>query len=130
MKKAAQGLRRVLPQLDRLLSSPLVRARQTAEIVGEAFGGLEVESLDAAATGDGNELLGALRAAVRGSTIAVVGHEPIGGEWTGWLLTGGAADFIAYKKGEACALSFAGAIRPGEADLLWKIRPRQLRQLA
>lgn len=130
MQKAARGLRRVVPELDRLFSSPLVRARQTAEIVSEAFGGPEVESLEAAATGDGNELLGVLRAAEPGTTIAVVGHEPINGNWTGWLLTGAAAEFIAYKKGEACALSFAGAVRPGAAVLLWKIRPRQLRQLA
>ena len=130
MEKAAKGLCRVVPGLDRLLSSPLVRARQTAEIVGAAFGGPEVELLEAAATGDGNELLEALRAAEPGATIAVVGHEPILGEWTSWLLTGAATGFVSYKKGEACALSFAADIRPGHADLLWKIRPRQLRQLA
>lgn len=130
MQKAARGLRRVVPELDRLFSSPLVRARQTAEIVREAFDGPEVEPLEAAATGDGNELLDMLRATEPGTKIAVVGHEPISGKWTGWLLTGAAAEFVAYKKGEACALWFAGAVRPGAADLLWKIRPRQLRQLA
>lgn len=130
MVKAARGLSRVISGLDRLFSSPLVRAWQTAEIVSEAFGGREAESLESAATGDGNELLDALRAVRPGSWIAVVGHEPICGEWTSWLLSGSAIHFINYKKGEACALRFQGAIRPGEADLLWKIRPRQLRQLA
>lgn len=130
MEKAAKGLHRVVPAWDRLLSSPLVRARQTAEIVRDAFGGPEIESLEAAASGDGNDLLAALRTAGRGTTIAIVGHEPIHGNWTGWLLTGAAGGFVKYKKGEACALWFAGAIRPGRASLLWKIRPRQLRQLA
>lgn len=129
MQKAAKGLRRVVPAWDQLLTSPLVRARQTADIVRDAFGGPDIESLEAAASGDGNELLAALRTAGRGSTIAIVGHEPIHGDWTEWLLTGATGGFIRYKKAEACALWFAGAIRPGRASLLWKIRPRQLRQL-
>lgn len=130
MQKAARGLGRVVPAWDRLLSSPLVRARQTAEIVRDAFGGPEIESLEAAASGDGNELLATLRTTGPGTTIGIVGHEPIHGQWTGWLLTGEVGGFVTYKKGEACALSFASEIRPGRARLLWKIRPRQLRQLA
>lgn len=130
MRKAAKGLRCVLPELDRLFSSPLVRARETAAIVSEVYDGLEIEALEAAATGDGDGLVEALREVKPGGTVAVVGHEPIHGEWTGWLLTGGDAGFVRYKKGEACALRFTSGVRPGTAALLWKIRPRQLRQLS
>ena len=129
MRLAAAGLRHVLPRLDVLVSSPLVRAWQTAEIVGEAYGGLPIDRLDAAASGDGDELLGMLRSSAPGTTIAVVGHEPTLGGWTGWLITGHEAGFIRYKKGEACALGFRGDVRPGSAELLWKLRPRQLRAL-
>ena len=128
MRLAAAGLHRVLPELDVLSSSPLVRAWQTAEIVGEAYGGMPIDRLDAAASGDGDGLLEALRATPPGTTIAVVGHEPTHGDWTGWLLTGSDAGFARYKKGEACALEFSRQIRPGSAELLWKLRPAQLRE--
>src|SRR5580765_5134354 len=36
-RAAADGLKRLNPAIDVLLTSPLVRARQTAEIVGEAL---------------------------------------------------------------------------------------------
>jgi len=129
MRFAAAGLRRVLPVPDVLASSPLVRAWQTAEIVGEAYGGLPIDRLAAAASGDGDALLEALHATSPGTTIAVVGHEPTHGAWTGWLLSGRRAGFVRYKKGEACALGFSGDIRPGAAELLWKLRPKQLRAL-
>lgn len=129
MRLAAPGLRSVLPELDVLASSPLVRAWQTAEIVGEAYGGMPIDRLDAAASGDGDELLDLLRSSAPGTTIAVVGHEPTHGEWTGWLLSGRDAGFVRYKKGEACALGFGRDIGPGSAELLWKLRPKQLRAL-
>lgn len=129
MRLAAAGLRHVLPALGVLASSPLVRAWQTAEIVGEAYGGMPIDRLDAAASGDGDELLEVLRATTPGTTIAVVGHEPIHGDWTGWLLTGREAGFVRFKKGEACALAFGRDLRPGSAELLWKFRPTELRAL-
>lgn len=129
MRKAAEGLRRVLPELDLLLSSPLVRARQTAEIVAAAYGGMQVGVLEAAASGDGDDLLDALRDAPEGATVAVVGHEPTHGNWTSWLLAGRDADFVAYKKGEACAIGFESRLEPGTGQLLWKLRPKQLRAL-
>lgn len=129
MRKAAAGLRVVLPNLDRLLSSPLIRARQTAKIVAAAYEGLSIDELEAAATGDGNDLLDALRRSPEGATIAVVGHEPTHGDWASWLLSGHALDFVSFKKGEACALEFERDIEAGSARLLWKLRPKQLRAL-
>lgn len=129
MRLAAAGLRRVLPELGVLASSPLERAWQTAGIVSEAYGGMPIDRLDAAASGDGDELLEMLRATTPGTAIAVVGHEPTHGGWTGWLLTGREAGFVGYRKGEACALGFRGDVRPGSAELLWKLRPRHLRAL-
>src|SRR5205807_864177 len=83
MRKAARGLARVGVTLDAVLTSPLVRARQTAEIVAAASDSkpplVNVESL----TPDGGyaaivaELEKHARKAVR---IALVGHEPLMGE--------------------------------------------------
>lgn len=130
MRLAAAGLRRVLPELGRLASSPYVRAWQTAEIVSETYDRLSIDKLDAAATGDRDALLDALRATPPGTTMAVVGHEPTHGHWTAWLLSGRDAGFVGYKKGECCALEFSREIEPGAARLLWKLRPKQLRALS
>ena len=86
MRKAARGLARVGVTLDAVLTSPLVRARQTAEIVAAASDSkpplVNVESL----TPDGGyaaivaDLEKHARKAVR---IALVGHEPLMGELAG-----------------------------------------------
>ncbi|HEX7242015.1 MAG TPA: histidine phosphatase family protein, partial [Longimicrobiaceae bacterium] len=41
MRRAARGLRRLVPRLGLLASSPLTRAAQTAQILAEAYGGTE-----------------------------------------------------------------------------------------
>jgi phosphohistidine phosphatase len=129
MRAGARGLQKVLPRLDVLASSPLRRAWQTAELVSEVYGGMPIDKLGAAATGDDEALLATLRATPPGTTLAVVGHEPTQGRWTSWLLAGRGEPFVAYKKGEACALEFGGQVDPGAARLLWKLRPRTLRVL-
>src|SRR5512147_1139240 len=76
MKEEARGLRRLDVRPDVLLSSPLVRASQTAEIVRHALG-LDSRLVDALAPGCDvarlRDLLGEYRSAER---IMVVGHEP------------------------------------------------------
>ena len=44
MKKAAAGLREVVPSIDVLAASPFTRAQQTAAIVGDAYDGLRAET--------------------------------------------------------------------------------------
>jgi phosphohistidine phosphatase len=65
-------------RLDAVLSSPLLRARQTADAIASAAG-LEAEVDDRLAPGAGVD---ELRAAVAGraETVAVVGHQPDCGE--------------------------------------------------
>ena len=44
MKEVARGLRRIVPAIDSVVTSPLVRARQTADIVAGEYGVESVES--------------------------------------------------------------------------------------
>lgn len=129
MRLAAAGLRHVLSDLNMLASSPLVRAWQTAEIVSDAYDGMSIDRLDAAASGDGDQLLETLRATPPGTRVAVIGHEPTHGDWTRWLLGESAAGPAGYKKGEARALVFSRDVRPGAAELLWRFGPKELREL-
>jgi phosphohistidine phosphatase len=59
---------------DAVVSSPLLRARETAEPIADAVG-LEAESDDRLAPGaDVTDLSGAVNG--RGQTVVVVGHQP------------------------------------------------------
>lgn len=77
MRRALRGLRRVLETPERLYSSPLLRARQTAELLPEHYPRLSVEitpqlepDADPAATLAWLATLGACQ------SLALVGHEP------------------------------------------------------
>ena len=70
----ARALADRLPRADAVLSSPLVRARETAEPIARAAG-VPVEADERLAPGASPE--GVLEAvAGRGATIVVVGHQP------------------------------------------------------
>jgi phosphohistidine phosphatase len=130
MKGAARGLLRVVPKVDLLATSPLLRAAQTAEIVSREYGGIEsrtIEELSPERRPD--ELLGWLRGHHLGQTVAVVGHEPHLGFLVGWLLTGRNDSFVELKKGGAVMLEFDDPPSGGNAVLAWALPPRLLRWL-
>jgi phosphohistidine phosphatase len=130
MRRAARGLRRLVPRLDVLAPSPLTRATQTAEIVAEAFHGIQVTPVDELAPDAvPDALVPWLRGQAPDATVAVVGHEPHLGFLVGWLLTGRHASFVELKKGGACLLEFDDPPAAGGATLLWALPPRQLRAL-
>src|SRR5439155_172049 len=82
MRKATRGLARLGVSLDVVLTSPLVRARQTAEIVAGGFNPrpalVNVESL--APDGTYAAVVVDLEKHARKTRIGLVGHEPAIGE--------------------------------------------------
>ena len=131
MEQAAEGLRKVFPELDVLASSPLVRAKETAEIVAKAYGGLDVAIVeDLSPDGDPSAVAHWLRSLRGKRRVAVVGHNPDLGGLIGWFVTGDDdTTIIELKKGAACLLELEGPPAPGEATMLWALTPSQLRQL-
>src|SRR5207247_6016806 len=75
-RAAARGLARIIPRPDVLLTSPLPRARRTAEIAARAWGRIRPENLEALAGGKFEEILSILASHEPGATVALVGHEP------------------------------------------------------
>ena len=73
---AARGLARICRRPDVLLSSPLVRARQTADIAAEAWGKVEVTEADALAGGSFEQIATAVEKYADQKLVAVFGHEP------------------------------------------------------
>lgn len=135
MRTAARGLARVVDRIDVLASSPLVRARQTAEIVGEALGGMKVATADVLKPGKPVKsvlqwLQGQCGSKSEDMTIAVVGHEPQCGMLISYLLAGDRRrSFVDVRKGSATLLAFPEQVKAGGAMLQWMLKPSQLRDL-
>ena len=130
MRQVTRGLRKVVPEIAALASSPLVRARQTAEIVAATYDRTTVETVSALRPGEAPSVLTQWleRHGPRG-LAAVVGHEPHLSTTVGWLVTGAARSVLELKKGAACLLSCDTAWGPGSAVLRWALTPGQLRAL-
>ncbi len=131
MQQIARGLRHTIDSPQVILTSPLLRAAQTADILAQAFGQVPVHETDALAPGALPEQLLAQSLGYRdGGVIALVGHEPGLSEWVGWLLTGSPRSLMVLKKGGACLVDFPDHGRAGEGVLRWHMAPRQMRMLA
>lgn len=142
-RKAAAGLGRLVGQVDRVLASPLTRARQTAEILTAVAGWPQALEAPELAPGRAVEQALALigdRAAADSKleSLALVGHEPSLGELLSLSVAGSRTGVqCKIRKGGAVCLFFPGA-RSGEARperaararLEWLITPKALRALA
>lgn len=130
MRRGARGLRRLVPTLDALLSSPLTRAMQTAELVSDTYDASDYRTVPELAPGTEHDaLLALLRTLPADATVALVGHEPDLSQLAGWLLCGQPRSLIELKKGAACLLELGQQPTPGGARLLWALTPAQLRRL-
>ena len=131
MRKAARGLARLGVAIDVVLSSPLVRARQTAEIVAAGLDPrpslVNVDSL--APDGNFTAVVTDLEKHARKMRIALVGHEPTLGEMAAKLI--GSRHPIEFKKGAVCRIDLKdlSTVGAGAANLRWMLTPKILRAL-
>ena len=129
MAAGAKGIRRLVPDLELLAASPLVRAQQTAAIIGKEYGGMHFVTASPLDPESAPASLLAWLRAQREETIAVVGHEPHLGIIVTWLLTGVEESHVSFRKGGACLLELPQRPRKGEATLRWALTPSQLRRI-
>lgn len=127
-RRAAAGLARLMPPPAAILTSPLRRARSTAGIAADAWGGVECRDVAALARGDDDALLAALDAWPEDATIAIVGHEPHLSALLARLLGSRQAARFAFRKGGAALVELGAAPRRG-GNLLWYLPPKLLRAL-
>lgn len=112
---------------DAILSSPLVRARQTAEILARACG-IDGIALDESLAEDDFDAVLAAIGSMKVRRVAAVGHEPWMGMTLSYALTGDAlAVRSTFKKGAAALIGFDGEPKAGEGWLEWLMQPAQLR---
>lgn len=129
-RKTARALKTLVPRIDVLATSPLVRARETARLLARDYRKLRIHELPALAPGAPAKNVSAwLAEQAADATVALVGHEPDLGVLASLLLTGRNQPILAFKKGGACLIEFENGPARGSATLAWLLTPRQLRAL-
>lgn len=129
MKKEAKALVALDVDFDHIISSPLTRAKQTAEILAQAMPAQPALTLsDALApAGTPTAVLQELAKHMRKARIALVGHEPNIGELAARLI--GSRTPVEFKKGAICRIDFEVFPPKGQGHLRWFVAPRMLRKL-
>jgi phosphohistidine phosphatase len=112
------------------LTSPLVRAKQTAQILTDVAGWPEAEEVPELSPGEPALAVLELLGKDRSKLTAVVGHQPgLGHLLAACLLGGGGSLPIEMKKNAVACVSFEGRPRAGHAALEWLATPKMLRAL-
>jgi phosphohistidine phosphatase len=124
-----KGLAALDPGIEEVLTSPLVRARQTAELLTLGLDGHPpVRVLDALAPGyPPGRLISAIGAVTRRPRLALVGHEPDLGLLAAFLIGAGRA--IPLKKGGVCRIDIGSPTAESSGTLVWLATPGMLRRL-
>lgn len=131
-RKAAAGLKQIAERPRCVLSSPLVRAKQTAAILTEFAGWPKAAECPALEPDEPPERVFAALAAQREKIVAVVGHQPGLGRFLAACLPtqmhGGLnPKAFELKKMGVALVSFSGTPRSGAGVLNWFVPPRILR---
>lgn len=137
MKQAATGIQELDLKFNVILTSPLLRSRQTAEVVAEVLDlQHKVKTLESLAPGRWH-IEGAGKhaeiflelGAYQFDRALLVGHMPDLSELASFLLTGNRNLNIEFKKGSICAIELASLPPRGPGLLRWLMAPKHLRLL-
>lgn len=133
MRKAARGLRALAIPFETILTSPLTRARQTADIVASALGlEAQLEEISGLAPESNVEhLISSLTRYQDREHVLLVGHEPLLSGTAGYLLGGRkpASLNIEFKKGGICRIEIDALPAATPGTLHWLLTAKQLRLL-
>ncbi len=132
MRAVLKTLRKMGVEFDALVTSPLVRARQTAGLVAEAFGWRESPQ-EAEVLGHGCSTPGVVKLLGKfpaKAAVAIVGHEPDFSRIAAQLIAKGGDAAIDLKKGGIIGIAFDGHPAAGAGRLTFLLKPGHLRKLS
>jgi phosphohistidine phosphatase len=129
--QVATGLSRLHVQPTHVLSSPLIRAIETAKIVHTS---LRVRSAiqivdELLPDAPPNRFLSILHNLPPESCVVCIGHEPQLGMVASVLLSGRATASFPLKKAGACLIELSVPVKPGRGVLRWWLTPSQLKAM-
>ena len=129
MRRGAEGLAALVDEIPLILTSPLIRAVQTAELLQATFPKAELKRHAFLAPGSDPAALFKSIAKHPGP-VALVGHEPDLSQWAGYVCTGASRSVVRMKKGSVCRLDMPAQALAGEACIAWLLTLKQLGKLA
>jgi len=127
--RVAEAIEEMELEFDAIISSPFLRATQTAEIVAEALDLRKKLATTEHLTPNGNpklllEYIHQIKPAPK--DVLIVGHEPYLSQLIGLLVAGNTNALIDLKKGALCKLEIE-TLRCGRcATLAWLLSPKQM----
>lgn len=121
---SAETMDAIIPDLDEIITSPLVRARQTAEIVADEMGMKDamIEDERLAPGFNLEKLTEIVKAYPDAEALMLVGHEPDFSETISSLIGGGN---IVCKKGGLARVDLIN-LDPLQGQLVWLLQPKVL----
>jgi len=137
MQQAAEGMRQLDLKFNLIFTSPLLRARQTAEVVADILE-LQHKLKIIESLAPGRSLVGASAGhaelfieigAYSFNRVLLVGHQPDLSELASFLLTANRNLNIEFKKGGLCAIEVTAVPPRGPGLLRWTLTPRHLREI-
>ena len=129
LRKSSRALERLGVSFDVVLTSPLVRTHQTAEIIASAYSPKpSIVNVDALAPGGSSAtVIAELEKHAKKTRIAIVGHEPDIGELAAKLA--GIRLDLEFKKGAIARIDVDALPPKGPGQLRWFVPPKFLRSL-
>jgi phosphohistidine phosphatase len=130
-RAATRSMKKMGIKFDFLVTSPLLRAKETAEIVAKGYRWPEAPQVadelgHGYAVGAVVKLLGKFPP---DAVVALVGHEPDLSDLAGALTTKDGRLSIAVKKSGVVGIEFDGPAEAGKGTLLYHLKPGHLRKL-
>ncbi len=132
LKKIVKGLAQLGAEFDVILSSPYVRARDTAKILAQEFGMKDKLAFSDNLIPPGNfeNLINEIHEQHDVNNLALVGHEPMLSSLISWLTTGNTEMKLLLRKGGVAYLTADNLYQEGRATLEWLLTPAQMVELS
>jgi phosphohistidine phosphatase len=129
--QVAAGLNRLGVQPTHVLSSPLIRAIKTAEIVHRSLRVRAAVQIVDELLPDAppDRLLSILHDLQPETCVLCIGHEPQLGMAASFMLSGRATASFPMKKAGACLIELSLPVKSGRGVLRWWLTPSQLREM-
>ena len=132
--RVGQALKSLDIQLDTLLTSPYIRALQTAQIISQCHENAPIQNVDflypdTNPVDSTQELKKAFLKEPNDQHIAVFGHEPQLGALVSYLLTDQVFGCFPLKKASVTCIDFVREFEAGMGQLKWSIPAKLLSRL-
>src|SRR5579872_453648 len=131
IREVVRGMLKLGVEFDAIFDSGYVRARQTTEVVTDAY---RIDSRDIREVPalepdrDPAEIIPVLQSVKDEKRVLMVGHEPHLGKTVRYLTCTGDGLTVDFKKGALCRIDF-DSIKKGAGRLTWLLPPKVLRKI-